>query len=82
MQADVTEELMELRNRWVRFRVCDVYIPPPATLLVKLHGNDLLHGKVIDLSDDGVEKEGFAVVEVEGLTQPVIVPVSRVLDPL
>ena len=72
--------LMELRHRWVRFKVCDVYVPSPEALLVALHGSDLLQGRVIDLSDSGVQSEVFAVVEVTGLTQPVIIPVDRVLD--
>jgi hypothetical protein len=70
---------MELKNRWVHFRVCDVYMPDPEQLLIEMHGNDVLEGKVIDLSDSGMEEEAFAVVEVEGLKQPVIVPVERIL---
>jgi hypothetical protein len=70
---------MELRNQWVRFRIRDVYIPDPENLLLELHGNDLLQGRVIDLSDSGLQAEAFAVVEVEGISQPVIVPVGRIL---
>jgi hypothetical protein len=70
---------MELRDRWVRFKVRDVYVPSPEALLVTLHGNDLLQGKVIELSDSGMHLEAFAVVEVAGLTQPVIVPVDRIV---
>lgn len=71
---------MELRNRWVHFRISDVYLPDPRQLLVELHGNDVLEGRVIDLSDSGLETEAFAVVEVIGLGQRVIVPVERILD--
>jgi hypothetical protein len=70
---------MELRHRWVSFRVSDVYIPPPETLLLELHGHDLLEGRVIDLSDSGIEKDTFAIVEVDELKRPVIVPVARIL---
>jgi hypothetical protein len=70
---------MELTNRWVHFRICDVYMPGPEQLLAELHGNDLLRGKVIGLSDSGAEKDAFAVVEVEGLKHPVVVPVGRIL---
>ena len=45
-----------------------------------LHGGDILQGKVIDLSDNGTEKEAFFVVAVEGIEQPVIVPAGRILD--
>ena len=71
---------MDLRNQWVRFRVRDVYLPDPAALLTDLYGNELLNGRVIDMSDSGTEGGVFAVVEVEGIGQPVIVPVRRILD--
>ena len=73
---------MDLRNRWVHFRICDVYIPDPKEVLVTLHGNDLLQGKVIDLSDSGTQELAYAVIEVEGIDQPVIVPVERILGAL
>jgi hypothetical protein len=38
-----------------------------------------VQGKVIDLSDSGAQHGTFAVVRVEGLEQPVIVPVERIL---
>lgn len=71
---------MDLRNQWVSFRIGDVYLPDPQQILLELHGNDLLKGRVADLSDHGMQREAFAVVEVEGLKQPVIVPVDRLLD--
>ncbi len=71
---------MELRNRWVHFRIRDVCIPDPQKLLIELHGNDLLQGKVIDLSDSETQKEAFVIVEVEGITQLVIIPTDRILD--
>jgi hypothetical protein len=69
---------MELRDRWIHFKVCDVYIPDPEKLLIELYGNDLIQGKVIDISDSGAQQGIFAVVQVEGLEQPVIVPVERI----
>lgn len=71
---------MQLKNRCVRFRILDVYIPDPAKILMDLHGGDVLQGKVIDLSDNGTDKEAFLVIEVKGIDQPVIVPAGRVLD--
>jgi hypothetical protein len=70
---------MELRDRWVHFKIRDVYIPDPQKLLDKLYGNDLLQGRVVDLSDSGSHEGTFAVVEVEGIEQPVIVPIERIL---
>ena len=47
---------MDLRNQWVQFKICDVYHPNPAQVLSDLHGGDFLTGKVIDLSDSGMQK--------------------------
>jgi hypothetical protein len=44
---------------------------------MQLHGNDLLQGKIIDVSDSGGEEDAYAVIEVEGLPQPVVVPVRH-----
>jgi len=45
-------------------------------VLYELHGNDLLEGRVVDMSDSGERKEAFAVVEVERVQQFLIVPVE------
>jgi hypothetical protein len=71
---------MDIRNQWVRFKICDVYHPEAAQVLSELHGEDLLTGRVIDLSDSGMQKEAFAVVEVDGVEEPVIVPVDRIFS--
>jgi len=73
---------MELRNRWVNFRIRDVYIPDPRKLLSDLYGSHLLQGRVIDVSDSGKEEEVFVVVEVEGVKELIIVPVASILSVL
>jgi len=45
----------------------------------EMHGDDLLQGKVIDLSDSGVEGGTFAVIEVSEIQRPIIVPLDRIL---
>jgi hypothetical protein len=40
---------------------------------MELHGKDQLKRKVIDGSDAGRQEEAFAVIEVEGLSQAVVV---------
>jgi hypothetical protein len=45
---------------------------------MELHGKDLLQGKIIDVSDSGSHDEAFAVVEVEGLSHPVVVPMKHI----
>ena len=47
---------------------------------MELHGKDQLEGKVIDVSDAGSQKEAFAVVEVLGLLQPVVVPLKHIRE--
>ncbi len=73
---------MDIKNRWVHFRIRDVYIPEPQQLLVTLHGEDLLQGRVIEISEGAGMTQSYAVVEVEGLKHPVIVPAEHVLGVL
>jgi hypothetical protein len=73
---------LELVNRLVNFRVHDVYMPDPRDILEELYGNDILQGKVVDLTDSGAAKQAFAVVEVEGVGRHVIVPMERILSVL
>ena len=71
-----------IRNRLVNFKICDVYIPDPREILVELYANDILQGRVLDLTDSGTDKRAFAVVEVEGIGRHVIVPMERILGVL
>ena len=72
----------DIRNRLVNFKVRDVYIPDAREILVELYGNDILQGRVLDLTDSGTAKQAFAVVEVEGVSKNVIVPMERILGVL
>jgi hypothetical protein len=65
-------------NRWVNFKIKHVCVPEPAEILMKLHGDDLLQGRIIQLSDSGFEQEAFAAIEVEGLEKHVVVPMKRI----
>jgi hypothetical protein len=65
---------------WVQFRINDVYVPEPAQILMQLHGKDELLGKVIDVSASEIHGEAFAVVEVEGLSQPVVVAMKHLKE--
>ena len=66
-------------NQRVHFKIRDVYHPAPAEIMLDLHGNDLLTGKIIDLSDSGMQKNAFAVIEVEGIQELLIVPIEQIL---
>lgn len=70
---------MDLRDRYVHFKICDIYLPEPQEVLRELHGDDILQGRVIDLSDSGDKKEAFAVIKVAGLERLMVVPVESIL---
>lgn len=72
---------MELRNRWVHFKVSDVHIPNAEKVLTELYGDHLLQGQVVDISESRGQGK-FAVVKVEGIQGPVIVSFDRILGVL
>jgi hypothetical protein len=57
----------------VNFQIRDIYNPEPMQVLMELHDKDLLEGKIVDVSDSGGQEGSYAVVEIEGLSHPVIV---------
>lgn len=71
---------MDLRDQRVQFKIRDVYHPDPIHVLLDLYGDDLLTGKVVALSDSGMQKDAFVVVEVEGIEELIIVPVEHILS--
>jgi hypothetical protein len=71
---------MNLRDQRVQFKIRDVYHPDPIQVLLDLYGDNLLTGKVVALSDSGMQKDAFVVVEVEGIEELIIVPVERILS--
>ncbi len=75
----LVKKIVGLIDQQVRFKVADIHTPHPLVVLYELHGNDLLEGRVVDLSDSGELKEAFAVVEVDEVRQYLIVPVERLV---
>jgi hypothetical protein len=71
---------LELRNRLVHFRIADAHIPEPVKLLQDLYGSHLLQGRVREISKDA--RETFVVVDVDGISTPVIVALDRILGVL
>ena len=69
----------ELKDRLVHFRVQDLQYPDPTAVLYELHGDELLQGRVLDLSGGSMSNALFAIVKVEGIAKPVIVDVQRIL---
>ena len=70
---------MDLKNHIVNFRICDIFYPDYQQLLFGLHGNDVLSGRVIDLSLTGEVDSSFAEIEVDEIDHRVIVPLDRIL---
>ena len=73
---------MNLKDQLVNFRVRDVYIPELQEILTELHGNDILEGRVIAVSDNDRQNGCYAVVAVQGIREPVVVPVTGILGVL
>jgi len=69
---------MDLKGQVVQFKIRDVYHPDPIQVLADLYGDDLLMGKVVALTDSGMQKDAFVVVEVTGMAELIIVPVERI----
>ncbi len=79
LRPEALAKIVDLLDQQVRFKVADIHTPHPLVVLYELHGNDLLEGRVVDLSDSGELKEAFAVVKVEQVRQFLIVPVARLV---
>jgi hypothetical protein len=73
---------VDLRNRRVHFKLRDIYHPDLTQVLMELHGEDVLTGTVVDMTDSGLQVGAYIVVEVEGIKAPVIVPVEQILESL
>jgi hypothetical protein len=71
-----------LKEQWVNFKVRDVYLPDPQQVLTELHGDDVLQGRVVALSDNELQDGSYAVIEVQGMREPVVVPTKRILGVL
>ena len=62
----------------VRFQLKEAVCPTAAEVAEQITPDLEIRGSVVFLSDSGDSKDHFAIVEVEGLATPVIVPVSRI----
>ena len=71
---------MELKGRRVHFAIKDIYFPAPGAVLGEMHGEDLMSGQVVDVSDSGLDPDAFVVVKVDNLDDPVVVSVERIRD--
>jgi hypothetical protein len=70
---------VDLKNHTVNFRICDIFYPDCQQILFQLHGNDVLQGRVVDLSESGTVEGSFVEIKVDDLAEQVIVPLERIL---
>ena len=56
---------VDLIERRVHVRIRDVFFPDVNDLLLELHGNDVLEGKVIDLTESAEGGQQFAIVRLD-----------------
>ncbi len=61
----------------VKFQLEDVISPELIFVLKNITRQLEMTGKVLFLSDSGQKKKHFAVVEVDGVMAPVVVPVQQ-----
>jgi len=66
-----------LLNTTKVFRLRDVFFPEADDLIGRTTPDLKLRGKIVDFSDSGSSKKEFAIVQVEGIDGPVIVPVEK-----
>ena len=66
-----------LLNTTKVFRLKDIFFPDADDLVRRTTAELKLRGKVIDFSDSGSATKEYAIISVEGIDGPVIVPVDR-----
>ncbi|MFA5863122.1 MAG: hypothetical protein WC975_00390 [Phycisphaerae bacterium] len=74
MKEDRTKE----RKTEVTFRLQDVLCPEQDVIMAHLENAIEVIGKVRFFSDGGNQKEEFVIVEVPGITVPLVVPRDRI----
>jgi hypothetical protein len=62
----------------VQFLVRDIIHPHPVEVLCELYQHNQLEGEVIATTDDGRQPNGYLVVRVPNVSEPVIVPAQSV----
>jgi hypothetical protein len=73
------EDLANLKNRLVHFKLRDIFVPPPQEVLEELHSEDILQGRVVGFTERGSAEGTYAVVEVDGLRNAVVIPIGQIL---
>jgi len=59
------------------FKLGDVFFPDGEEVIYRTTPDLKLRGRIIDFSDSGRNKNEFAILQVDGIEGPVIVPVNK-----
>ena len=70
---------MDFRNRLVNFRITDVYHPEPSELLMRMFGDTVLQGEVVEITGKPSDPDRYLVIHLRDLPDPVIVPIRSIL---
>ena len=62
----------------VRFKLANVVCPETEVIVEKITDQLEVRGRIVFLSDAGERDDHFAIVEVQGIMSPLIVPVEQV----
>ncbi|HUW33895.1 MAG TPA: hypothetical protein VM223_19990 [Planctomycetota bacterium] len=66
-----------LLNTTKVFRLRDIFFPESDDVIRRTTAELKVRGRVIDFSDSGSSKNEFAIVQIEGIDGPVVVPVEK-----
>jgi len=66
-----------LLNTTKVFRLKDIFFPESDDVMNRTTPDLKLRGRIIDFSDSGGSKKEYAIIQVEGIDGPVIVPVEK-----
>ncbi len=71
-------ENVETTQKKITFKLADVVFPELETIFANMTEEIEVIGRVTFISDGGNEEEKFAIIDVPGITIPVIVPKDKI----
>jgi hypothetical protein len=85
-EAPMSAPAMQSPSTWigetVDFDVLDAFNPTPAEVLMQRYAQQILQGRVVDVTSDAGRSEDYAVLRVGGVRDFVIVPCRKLRRPL
>ena len=69
----------QLENNRASFRWCDIYYPDPMDVGRELLESIRFEGQVLNITKNELTQERFAVISVERVKTPLILPLNKVI---